>query len=1360
MKRFLLFFAAVWLSGLGMMNASTCADLNAVTSTSGVNFTLNQVTVVYARAPYIYVQDNTGTSLVWSNWNAFRRLNPGDVVRSITGTAKLYNGLPELMPTDSMISKTSGTAPAIPDATAAPTTADINKVFMYRDVNMGSQSFPSGSAVNKTGTFSGGSVPFRNAWKEAYQFDANKTYDILGCVSIYGSTIQVYAAEITEHHEMGLNPIVVGAKKPAAWGAMYLYAWPDDVEETLLGEWPGTPINVDSTGWAYHTFEGVSAVNYIWNNGSGVQTGDLRTEQSVCQQLVAPQPHISSGHWEAVLSECGSVDPVNPDTTAQQEPITVKLLASSVREVYNCDYVSLYAWQTAPDGSYLGTPLGGWPGTRAQLDSTTGWYQYTFDSNIQDVNIIWSRWCDGGYMQTQDIMHLTSSSCFRLMEDSSGVIAVGANCSLVEPILPVNPDTTHHDTIAPQEPITVRMLASAVADAGWRKLYLYAWNGSAQPLGEWPGTALVADNGWYSYTFADFDTINLVWNDAINTHAQTLNFEGVTASECYALGDSLGYGTPNQYYDCQAIDCNTPVDTTHHDTIPDPVPNVGITIRLAASTVPESWEEVRLLSWTNGVDSAVSTGFGLVLQADSGWYSYTFPAGIDQVDFLFDNGAWGAGNQTVDARAFVSTCYGFGEPDETTDYKFPFLLADCLTGEVFPEVGDTSAHVVYIWDNISRIYWDSIVVPYGADVTLPTDLPQYEGYHFVFWEGLYDGSNVLHNVKTDLYMQAKYYINLPEEPATDPVTVRLKASTVPQSWEHVYIFSWTEGAEVNVWPGVEMQMDDNGWYTHTFPEGIQDIDFLFDNGDGNVGNQTVDVDNVSSNYCFEMAAPVTFEGFYLVYPTECSEIPEPQGMTIRLMQEEWHGGWGNNVNIYAWQHIDSIDVPLLGEWPGAPMQLTDNGWFTYTFQQEYESINLVFSSGTVQTVDITEVSESSCFQVGDGLGWYNGMYVHEAVQVDCSVEPWMYHIVYFYTKDGYLLSSQYVVDGDSAIAPDAPLVPGFEFVGWDKDFSHVTDNMSIYPIYRSSTPIDGYTVRMLPTNGYGWEDIYLYAWATDSLGHLVSQPLGSWPGTKIEKDSTGWHSYTFEYDPVINIVWNDGISGKGLIHQTQDIMGVSESTCYRLYCRDSIGRTIAEVVDCTVNPNTYHTVAFVDMDFDNQLLQVAQVAHGEVLPISPVIPQHEGYKFNYWIDIATMTEFISTEPIMRDMLIDEAYERMSYMVYMVNWDGAIIASGNIYHGNSVNNVDDFTATREGYEFIGWSDDLQNITSVRISVAQFRPITYGNYSIVYIGKDMEMLEIQNVDLNLPVPPIYDGFTFIGWQVLGTDLNNAITIQAVY
>ena len=1760
-----------------MMNASTCADLNAVTSTQGINFTLGQVTVVYAKAPYIYVQDATGTALVYSNWNVFKRLVPGDVVHSITGTAKLYSNLPELMPTDSMISKSSGTAPAIPDATAAPTTADINKVFIYRDVDMGSQSFPNGSATNKTGTFSGGSVLFRNAWKEAYQFDATKTYDILGCVSIYGSTIQVYAAEITEHHEMGFNPIVIGAEKPSAWGAMYLYAWKDNNEGTLLGAWPGTLVNVDSTGWAYKTFEGVSAVNYIWNNGSGVQTGDLRAEESVCQRLVEPQPHLSSGHWTATAVECGSHATQPSDTTVIGEPITVRLFPSSIVEGWESgNGVFLYAW--TGDSTKV---LGNWPGY--PVDKVNGWYSYTFPAYIQNVNIIWSNGGMSTPNQTENILNVTASTCYRLgyrttmiddyatsnihyeadaidcsaettlntmyevnqaadgshvamqpltvtfakkpyfyVQDNAGTagliydtrsewtdlafndlitgfegdvkvynglkeliptlsyvdwgvsnqteyitiptatsapttadmnkvfrfkdvnfgnaafttekkinitatmangetfaarnqwqeaytfeanktydftgcvavyngsvqvyatnfvehagptpqpgdstiqdtitlgfgnafawdsvylyawddnqnpllgqwpgtpmtldssqwayktfigagkinyiwnngkyssqagarqtqdltarasvcqapdpfvtnypfgvveiecganpdfvfdlsfeqaLAVGALADITNPsyytyrttgvvssILtspenvdrykncdffitnPNNPNDNSiecfrtkwlhdqamyadnmpavgdtvtivgslqyyqgrtvefnrgyiesiarqetPDTIVPQEPITVKLLASSVREVyDCNYVNLYAWRTEPDgsyidvPLGGWPGTSVPLDSatGWYHYTFApEIQDVNIIWSRGCDGgYRQTQDIMHGTYNQCFRLmQDSSGIIAVG-------ANCST-VEPILPDTVA-PQPQTGYTVKLLGMSVPSSWNEVRLYSWTPGVDPALSTDYGLALTLDSlGWYSYTFQ-NLEMVDLLFNNGAWGAGNQTVDARVTSDVCYAFGDPNSVENNRYPLISVDCIHPDsITPTPIDTGGTcIVYILDNITLAVYDSIVVPYGGNAVLPTDrLPEYDGYHFVFWEGLYDGSNVLYNVTTDKWAQAKYYINLPEAEPANPVTVRLDPASVPESWENVYVFSWTTGAMDAEWPGALMTRDTTGWLTYTFPAGVQEIDFLFNNGEGNIGNQTVDVDNVSSDYCFRIANPWWPTGYYLVYPTECETQPQPQpeGMTIRLMRETNMGGWYFNNYIYAWQHIDSVDVPLLGQWPGAPMQLDDNGWFTYTFREEYDSINIVFSAGDVQTVDILGVTGSSCFQIGKGNGWINGMYVHNVKQVDCDVQPWQYHLVYFLTNNGTILDLQYVVDGDSAIAPDAPLIPGYEFVGWDKDFSHVTENMTILPIYRSSTPVEAYTVRLMPTNGFGWEDIYLYAWTTDSLGRTASQPLGSWPGTKIEKDSlTGWHSYTFEYDPVVNIIWNNGLS-ESSTYQTQDIMGVSESTCYRLYGRDSLFHLIAEPISCETNLADYRTVAFIS----GGVQMINQQPVGSHIEETPTIPYREGYTFAFWADSdRNMADSII---VTEDIAIYAWWSRNSYMVYILDGlTGELIISGEILYGNSVNNLDYFIPEHEGYEFIGWTNDLQYIEGVTFTIAQFRPITYGNTSIVYSGKDGELLDMQNVDLNLPVPPTYEGYSFIGWQVVSGELNNGIMIQAAY
>ena len=785
-------------------------------------------------------------------------------------------------------------------------------------------------------------------------------------------------------------------------------------------------------------------------------------------------------------------------------------------------------------------------------------------------------------------------------------------------------------------------------------------------------------------------------------------------------------------------------------------------------SVPSSWNEVRLFSWTAGVDPALSTDYGLALTLDSlGWYSYTFE-NLPVVDFLFNNGAWGAGNQTVDVKAAVDLCFALGDPNMTGNNHYPVIDVDCIHPDsITPTpVDTTSSHTVYLTDNITHAIFGMIQVPYGGTAVLPMDsLPYYEGYHFVFWEGLYDGSNVIENVTSDLWMQAKYYITLPEQPVISAIPVRLKASSVPQSWEHVYVYSWTQGAMNEPWPGAEMRLDSTGWYTYRFPAGVQNIDLLFNNGEGNVGNQTVDVDDINGEYCFRMGQPLdSITGYHIVYLADCEGVdtiapqPQPEGITVRLTKEDTYGGWYGTYYVYAWQTIDSVDIPILGEWPGVEMNYDEQtNRYSYTFDEQYDNVNIVFSTENgVQTDDIRGITEDACFQVGPGMGWLNGMYVHNYVQVSCD-QSIQYHLVYFYGINGDFLAVVRVADGEAAEAPVAPEVTGYTFMGWNQDFSHVTGQMNVYAVYQyNGASGDGITVRLLSTNGYGWENIYLYAWTN------TGEPLGSWPGTLIPKDSTGWHAYTFTEDTLVNIIWNDGITGQGYTHQTQDIKNLGTSACYRLYGKDSIGFTTALTMDCDANPADYHTIAYMDVDFDNQLLLIGQVEHGATFEYSPTIPQHEGIVFQNWANAATGEPFDTNAPITEDLLIDEMYNHVYYWAYLVDWDGTIIASGQFAHGISITNINEFSGYcyREGYEFIGWSDSLQNITSARISVAQYKPLSAGNYTITYSGKDGEFLDTQNIDLNVPVPATIDGYMFVGWQVVGGSLEQGIQVQAAY
>ena len=172
---------------------STCADVNAVSANT--EMTLGEVTVVFAKGSNIYVQDATGITLVYNN--NYSTLKAGDRVSGIAGTAKLYNGLPELAATTAadQLVVTEGTAPVIPDATAAITAADVNKVFMLRHMQMPQGAAFTTSATNIAVTFYGTEIQLRNNWKEAFTFDENREYTMLGCVAIYNGTVQVYVTD-------------------------------------------------------------------------------------------------------------------------------------------------------------------------------------------------------------------------------------------------------------------------------------------------------------------------------------------------------------------------------------------------------------------------------------------------------------------------------------------------------------------------------------------------------------------------------------------------------------------------------------------------------------------------------------------------------------------------------------------------------------------------------------------------------------------------------------------------------------------------------------------------------------------------------------------------------------------------------------------------------------------------------------------------------------------------------------------------------------------------------------------------------------------------------------------------------------
>ena len=89
----------------------------------------------------------------------------------------------------------------------------------------------------------------------------------------------------------------------------------------------------------------------------------------------------------------------------------------------------------------------------------------------------------------------------------------------------------------------------------------------------------------------------------------------------------------------------------------------------------------------------------------------------------------------------------------------------------------------------------------------------------------------------------------------------------------------------------------------------------------------------------------------------------------------------------------------------------------------------------------TKVSGNSAFiPVKPAGGWRDSSYEARFEKMRFTVS--------FVGKDGEELKEEEVEYGDGATAPDAPHVEGYEFIGWDRKFDNVTEDITVKALYR------------------------------------------------------------------------------------------------------------------------------------------------------------------------------------------------------------------------------------------------------------------------------------------------------------------------
>ncbi len=169
---------------------------------------------------------------------------------------------------------------------------------------------------------------------------------------------------------------------------------------------------------------------------------------------------------------------------------------------------------------------------------------------------------------------------------------------------------------------------------------------------------------------------------------------------------------------------------------------------------------------------------------------------------------------------------------------------------------------------------------------------------------------------------------------------------VPQDWEAPCIWAWDEDGNnaFAAWPGgsMEADADNEGWYYAWIPSWANHVIINGNEGDVQTGEQVLE----GKNAWITVASP---EEVTISYEQQTTgEIPEyVETFTVHAkVADSW-----SEPNLWAWSVPDGTNV--YEAWPGEPMTMGEDGWYTMEVPTWVNSLIVNANGGEVQTEDLS-----------------------------------------------------------------------------------------------------------------------------------------------------------------------------------------------------------------------------------------------------------------------------------------------------------------------------------------------------------------------------------------------------------------------
>ena len=360
-------------------------------------------------------------------------------------------------------------------------------------------------------------------------------------------------------------------------------------------------------------------------------------------------------------------------------------------------------------------------------------------------------------------------------------------------------------------------------------------------------------------------------------------------------------------------------------------------------------------------------------------------------------------------------------------------------------------------------------------------------------------------------------------------------------------------------------------------------------------------------------------------------------------------------------------------------------------------------------------------------------------------EPTKHRVIFLDSRGEVIGSIQYVIEGQDAIAPVPPSREGFNFTGWDTDFTNVTSPLTIRPIFE----IKRHTVRFVVNGDEDNAIIREVDHGTDLRGVLPIIPEGhtfsGWNNLdalkRVKDDLTVHGSIT------INTYRVEFLNHDGKVLRVERIEHGSSATppinpikighTFTGWDRDFSNVTSDLTINARFTINEY-TVTFVD--FDGTVLSTQRVEHGSSA-VEPERPNNRvGWTFHRWS--------VSFDYVTGDLSVKAIYTINRYTVRFLDHNGVVLSKQRVVHGGHA--WLPRTPHRRGFTFRRWDTTFRNITSDRDIRAIY---TINHYRIMYDlngginhPDNPSSFNVESKHIVLRNPS-REGYTFTGWSPWG-------------